>query len=123
MRAPVTWKTALLLGLLLLASFVRFWGLDWGLPYTYHIDEDKFAGTAMNFFSGDLNPHFFHVPTLHMYTLAGLWKIYYWVGRADGTFHKQRTIPGPISSTTGDLLPHRPGPVGPPQHGTILLLY
>jgi 4-amino-4-deoxy-L-arabinose transferase-like glycosyltransferase len=87
MRAPVTWKTALLLGLLLLASFVRFWGLDWGLPYTYHIDEDKFAGTAMNFFSGDLNPHFFHVPTLHMYTLAGLWKIYYWVGRADGTFH------------------------------------
>jgi len=87
MRAPLTWKTALLLGLILLASLVRFWGLGWGLPNTYHIDEDKFAQTALHFFSGDLNPHFFHVPTLHMYSLAGLWKIYYWIGRADGTFH------------------------------------
>ena len=76
--------------LLVLAAFVRFWGLDWGLPHTYHIDEDKFGGTALRFFRGDLNPHFFHVPTLYMYSLAGLWKIYYWVGRADGTFHDNR---------------------------------
>ncbi|MGD0781578.1 MAG: glycosyltransferase family 39 protein [Candidatus Aminicenantales bacterium] len=87
MRSPLTWKTALVLGLILLASFVRFWGLGWGLPNTYHIDENKFAGTALHFFGGDLNPHFFHVPTLHMYSLAGLWKVYYWVGRVNGTFH------------------------------------
>jgi 4-amino-4-deoxy-L-arabinose transferase-like glycosyltransferase len=87
MRAPITRKTAILLGLVLVASFVRFWGLGWGLPNTYHIDEDMFAQKAIGFFSGDLNPHFFHVPTLHMYTLAGLWKIYYWIGRLDGTFH------------------------------------
>jgi 4-amino-4-deoxy-L-arabinose transferase-like glycosyltransferase len=80
----------LLAALLVLAVFVRFWGLGWGLPNTYHIDEDKFGSTAMHFFSGDLNPHFFHVPTLHMYTLAGLWKVYYWIGRADGTFHDNR---------------------------------
>jgi 4-amino-4-deoxy-L-arabinose transferase-like glycosyltransferase len=77
----------LLILLLVLAVFVRFWGLGWGLPNTYHIDEDKFGNTAKGFFTGDLNPHFFHVPTLHMYTLAGLWKIYYWIGKADGTFH------------------------------------
>ena len=77
----------ILILLLVLAVFVRFWGLDWGLPHTYHIDEDKFGATAKGFFGGDLNPHFFHVPTLHMYALAGLWKVYYWIGKADGTFH------------------------------------
>jgi 4-amino-4-deoxy-L-arabinose transferase-like glycosyltransferase len=78
--------TALVLVLCVLAAATRFWGLGWGLPNTYHVDEDWFAGKAIQFFGGDLNPRFFHVPTLHMYMLAGLWRVYYWVGRAAGTF-------------------------------------
>jgi hypothetical protein len=71
--------------LLLLAVAIRFWGLGWGLPNTYHIDENRFAQISVEFLRGDLNPHFFHVGTLHMYILAGLWKAYQWVGGFDST--------------------------------------
>lgn len=79
-------RRILLLLLILLAAGLRFWGLGWGLPNAYHVDENWFAGKAVRFIEGDLNPHFFHVGTLHMYMLAGLWKAYYHVGRLDGTF-------------------------------------
>ncbi len=72
--------------LLVLAAAVRFWGLGWGLPNTYHVDENWFAGKAIRFIEGDLNPHFFHVGTLHMYMLAGMWKAYYYLGSLSGTF-------------------------------------
>jgi len=77
-------RLAIFLIILVLSVATRFWGLGWGLPNTYHIDEDWFAGKAINFLEGDLNPNFFDVPTLHMYTLAGMWKIYYWIEKAGG---------------------------------------
>jgi len=76
--------TAVLLVLLILAAAVRFWGIGWGLPHTYHADENFFAAKSMRFLEGDLNPHFFHVPTLHMYALAGMWKVYYGIEKAAG---------------------------------------
>ncbi|MDD8025166.1 MAG: glycosyltransferase family 39 protein, partial [Acidobacteriota bacterium] len=77
-------RTVLVL-LLVLAAATRFWGLGWGLPNTYHIDENRFAQISVEFLRGDLNPHFFHVGTLHMYLLAGMWKAYQWVGGFDST--------------------------------------
>ncbi len=71
--------------LILLAVVTRFWGLGWGLPHTYHIDENRFQAIAVQFLRGDLNPHFFHVGTLHMYLLAGMWKAYQGVGGFDST--------------------------------------
>ncbi len=70
--------------LLVLSIATRFWGLGWGLPNTYHIDENWFAGKAIRFTMGDLNPHFFQVGTLHMYVVAGLWKAYYWTEKLAG---------------------------------------
>ena len=81
-----TGRAAIFLAILILAAVTRFWGLGWGLPHTYHVDENWFAGKAMQFFGGDLNPRFFHVPTLHMYMIAGLWRSYYGIGKAAGTF-------------------------------------
>ncbi|MBM3292884.1 MAG: glycosyltransferase family 39 protein [Candidatus Aminicenantes bacterium] len=87
MKRPKTvWPTAAFLILLVLAGTTRFRGLAWGLPHTYHVDENWFAGKAMQFFGGDLNPRFFHVPTLHMYMIAGLWRSYYLAGRTVGAF-------------------------------------
>ncbi|MCX6561137.1 MAG: glycosyltransferase family 39 protein [Candidatus Aminicenantes bacterium] len=75
-KASVSSRTAALLLLLVLAAGTRFWGLGWGLPNTYHVDENFFAEKAVRFLSGDLNPHFSGIPTLHMYMLAGMWKVY-----------------------------------------------
>jgi len=83
------WVAVFLL-ILVLATASRFWGLGWGLPNTYHVDENWFAGKANGFLGGDLSPRFFHVPTLHMYTLAGLWWIYYQIEKAAGNV---QTIP------------------------------
>ncbi|MHB8054584.1 MAG: glycosyltransferase family 39 protein [Candidatus Aminicenantales bacterium] len=78
-----SWSTVFLL-ILILAAATRFWGLGWGLPHTYHVDENFFGEKASRFLGGDLNPHFFHVGTLHMYTLAGLWEVYYQIEKAAG---------------------------------------
>ncbi len=75
MTSRRTRQTVLLI-LLVLAFITRFWGLGWGLPSSYHVDENRFAQIAVQFLRGDLNPHFFHVGTLHIYLLAGMWKVY-----------------------------------------------
>jgi 4-amino-4-deoxy-L-arabinose transferase-like glycosyltransferase len=85
-QTPKAAATVVLLLLCALALGTRFWGLDWGLPHTYHVDENWFAGKSIQFFGGNLDPEFFHVPTLHMYLVAGLWRAYYALGRLAGSF-------------------------------------
>ncbi|MDP6699874.1 MAG: glycosyltransferase family 39 protein, partial [Candidatus Latescibacteria bacterium] len=53
-----------------LALALRIWALDFGLPSGLHPDEFSFVFIPLNFFSGDLNPHFFTYPTFHYYLLA-----------------------------------------------------
>lgn len=66
--------------ILFLALLIRFWGINFSLPFIYHVDEERFAQIALNYLRGDLNPHFFHVPSLYTYAVAGIWKIYYLIG-------------------------------------------
>jgi len=70
-----------------LALVIRIWGISFGLPYIYHVDEERFSRISHHYFSGDLNPHFFHVPSLHTYAVAGIWGAYYLVGKVSGKFH------------------------------------
>ena len=53
----------------LLAAGLRLWGLIFGPPLP-HPDELLMVIFPLNFFSGDLNPHHFHYPTLHYYLLG-----------------------------------------------------
>jgi len=76
----------ILILILLLALATRLIGISFGLPYIYHVDEARFAKISLEYFTGDLNPHFFHVPTLHTYMVSGIWAIYYLTGKAFGTF-------------------------------------
>lgn len=76
----------ILILILLLTLVVRLIGIPFGLPYIYHVDEARFADISLKYFSGDLNPHFFHVPTLYTYMVAGLWAVYYHSGKILGTF-------------------------------------
>ncbi len=75
-RIPLPWI------ILLLALGIRLWGVNFSLPFIYHVDEERFSQIALNYLRGDLNPHFFHVPSLYTYSLAGLWKLYYYVGHS-----------------------------------------
>ncbi|MFC2165157.1 ArnT family glycosyltransferase, partial [Acidobacteriota bacterium] len=76
----------ILVVILLLGLLVRLGGIPFGLPYLYHVDEARFAKISLNYFTGDLNPHFFHVPTLHTYMVAGIWASYYHIGKIVGKF-------------------------------------
>ncbi len=78
------WKRLLPWIILLVALLVRLWGLSFSLPFIYHVDEERFCQIALNYLRGDLNPHFFHVPSLYTYSVAGLWKIYYLIGHGLG---------------------------------------
>ncbi|MBN1938999.1 MAG: glycosyltransferase family 39 protein [Candidatus Aminicenantes bacterium] len=121
--APKQARVAVFLLILVLAVGSRFWGLGWGLPHTYHVDENWFSGKAMKFLGGNLNPEFFHVPTLHMYALAGMWGVYYQVEKASGnarsiddfteTFIQAPTVFYLIGRTLSALM----------GIGTILLLF
>jgi 4-amino-4-deoxy-L-arabinose transferase-like glycosyltransferase len=76
----------ILILILLLALVIRLVGISFGLPYIYHVDEARFANISLDYFSGDLNPHFFHVPTLYTYMVAGIWAVYFHCGQIFGEF-------------------------------------
>jgi len=83
-----SWKfDPYLLLILVLASIVRFWGIDFGLPGTLaRPDESILIRLALRFGSGDLNPHFFNYPTLFPYLLFALYGGYYLLGKTLGFF-------------------------------------
>jgi len=79
--------------ILILALGVRLWGINFSLPFIYHVDEERFAQISLNYLRGDLNPHFFHVPSLYTYAVAGLWKLYYLIGHALGSAGQFASFP------------------------------
>ncbi|MBP6017003.1 MAG: glycosyltransferase family 39 protein [Candidatus Promineofilum sp.] len=86
----VSWtkkEIALLVALLGLAAALRLWSIGYDLPYVFHPDEPAVVGTALRILkSGDLNPHFFHYPSLVFYVHALAYLVYYGAGHMTGTF-------------------------------------
>ncbi len=57
--------------ILALAALLRIWGLGFGLPnLDARPDEMDVVPRAIRLLSGDLNPHFFHYPSLYFYLLG-----------------------------------------------------
>lgn len=79
-------KSVLILIIILAVAF-RIWGISFSLPNIYHVDEARFADVSIKYFTGDLNPHFFHVPSMNSYLVAGIWGVYYLTGKIFGKFH------------------------------------
>ncbi len=71
--------TSLIVSALLLAALLRVWALSFGLPSWLHPDEYSFVFFPLNFWSGDLNPHFFTYPTLQYYLLSLAYLCYFGV--------------------------------------------
>lgn len=73
--------------ILILAAFLRFWGLRWGLPYQYQSEEYKVIKYALNMGQQKtLNPNFFEYPTLYLYFILVLYGGYFVFGKIIGIF-------------------------------------
>ena len=78
---------ALALGAILaLAAALRLWGIAHDLPFSFYGDELFLMKRAMAMGTGDLNPHWFHKPSLLMYVLAFCYGVYYALGRLAGAW-------------------------------------
>jgi 4-amino-4-deoxy-L-arabinose transferase-like glycosyltransferase len=81
------WPAWQLLLLVALALIVRLWGIDFGLPYAYHIDEPRYISAAVGILqTGDLNPGWFHQPSLYTYLVTLVLSAYYLFGLLSGHF-------------------------------------
>ncbi|MFT4571121.1 MAG: 4-amino-4-deoxy-L-arabinose transferase-like glycosyltransferase [Hyphomicrobiaceae bacterium] len=76
-----------LITILVVAAVVRAWGLGFGLPQPIaRPDEATLVRIALQFGSGDLNPHFFNYPSLYAYVLAAVYGVVYGTGRLIGAY-------------------------------------
>ncbi len=58
----------ILLLLLIVGGFLRFYNLDWGSPFYFHPDERNIASSVSQmFFPGNLHPHFFAYGSFSLY--------------------------------------------------------
>jgi 4-amino-4-deoxy-L-arabinose transferase-like glycosyltransferase len=88
-KTVIPWlkRNYLLLIILSLALGVRLWGLDFGLPYTYHVDEPRYLNAAVGMWqNGNLDPGWFMQPSLYTYLVALVVGGYYYYGRLTGQF-------------------------------------
>jgi Dolichyl-phosphate-mannose-protein mannosyltransferase len=67
----------LLAGILLLALVLRLWGIKYGLPFAYQIDEERvYVRKAVRMLdAGSLNPHYMHNPPLLTYLLEAIFAV------------------------------------------------
>ncbi len=104
---------SILVGLILLAATViRIWTIDYDLPYVYHPDEPINLEIIQNIFkTGDLNPHFFAYPSLFFYINSLAYVPYYLGGKVVGVFTTRADILPLISQSMGVTYAEAPGSV------------
>jgi len=76
-----------LIVILSLALVLRLWGIGFGLPQRYHIDEPPHVLAALRIATGDLHITYpYNSPNLFQFMLVGLYGLWYGIGRIAGTF-------------------------------------
>ena len=78
--------------ILLIAFFLRIWGISFGLPGIDHGDETEVVNHAVRFGSGDLNPHRFQYGSLFQYILFVFYGAYFLIGYLLGTFSDRKSV-------------------------------
>jgi 4-amino-4-deoxy-L-arabinose transferase-like glycosyltransferase len=83
-RLRATW---LISAILILGLGLRLWGINFGLPFMYHPDEGVPVRIALRFVqTGNLNPEFFHWPSLLFHLNALAYGAFYLGGWLTGRF-------------------------------------
>ena len=73
LRRVVSWTSVLLVGILVLGTWLRVRGLAWGLPYGFqNPDESVVIARAVRVARGHANPEFFAYPSLLFYVLGAV---------------------------------------------------
>ncbi len=85
-----TTEGVILAGIVTLAFALRFHSVWFGLPELYHADEPIVVNHAVAYASGDLNPHFFKIPPLLSYLLAGIYGIFFITAKLSGMYATAR---------------------------------
>ena len=66
--------------IVLVGAALRLFPIWFGLPYSgARPDEETALGQSVNILKGDLNPRFFHWPSLTFYAFAGIFRIMIWI--------------------------------------------
>jgi Dolichyl-phosphate-mannose-protein mannosyltransferase len=88
-RMPVEPWVLALAAILLLALALRLWGIKYGLPFAYQIDEERIyvRKAARMLEAGSLNPHYMHNPPLLTYLLQAIFGVLHGGGRANRLLH------------------------------------
>ncbi|HKH18413.1 MAG TPA: glycosyltransferase family 39 protein [Solirubrobacteraceae bacterium] len=77
-RARLTGAGAALVAVLVAGEAVRLWSVGHGLPAVHNVDEGAhFVRSAVKFFRGDYNPHYFLNPPAFSYLLHGIFAFSY----------------------------------------------
>jgi hypothetical protein len=77
-RGPLTLTGAALAAVLVIGEALRLWSADHGLPAVYNVDESvHFVRSAVRFFTGDYNPHYFLNPPAYSYLLHAIYAVGY----------------------------------------------
>lgn len=76
----------ILSAIVLAALVLRVWGIGFGLPFQAHQDEPIVVNHALAYGSGDLNPHFFHIPPLTSYLLFLAYGVLFIAGKIAGAW-------------------------------------
>jgi hypothetical protein len=96
---------SLLFLLVLFAGMIRFYGIDFGLPYNYHPDEVPKFNAIMNMrAAGDLNPRYFLHPSLLLYSTYGMNSILRFFYAFDGQWSDTLIFSGRIVSASAGTI-------------------
>jgi hypothetical protein len=75
-----------LLAIALLSFGLRVWGLEFGLPFAYHPDEQQYIIPGVNFVAGDFRPWAYYNPMLFPYFIGVVYTFTYWGLQAFNAF-------------------------------------
>jgi len=67
-----------LLAITLISYLVRVWGIQFGLPFEYHPDEQQYLFPAVQVVWGDFQPHAHYNPAFYPYLLGAVFSATYW---------------------------------------------
>jgi len=83
----------MLVAVVAVGALLRVWGLWFGLPHAQaRPDESVAIGHGIRIAQGDLNPHFFDWPSLHLYVLAAIYTVSALLHRLAGLADDVRTF-------------------------------
>lgn len=101
-RLRTRWPIISLAFVFFLAVGLRLYGVDFGLPYSYHPDEWNHIRIVADMFrQGGLNPGWFKKPSLYFYLLALAYAVYFPVSVMQGRSTSLSSLAETIAVTEG----------------------